>query len=234
MANFNNKWTKIRFQTKRAQWEDDERERLASEGFTNHEIDTYIQNKRMEPFRNPLEVHPIDENRHVVNPVDLTSTGLPGTHLVKSSAKDFNARSQKRYDKYLVQKKTARDQENLANTKQVTFDGQEDLQSSAAQAVKPSTAELEKQARKTKSKQISKAFDHLIKTQNFRDHLREMEQGMDELNKMPKESHYLEQFVFDKPMQELTDNTNFDHHMRQNDLKWYTEAYVRYKGTMRK
>jgi len=233
MANFNNRLTKIRFQCERAQKEDNERERLAAEGFTNHEIETYIQNKRMEPFRRPLEVHPIDENRHVVNHVDLTSTGLPGTHLVKSSAKDFNTRAQKRFDKHLVQKKTTKEQEALANTKQVKFD-QENTQCSAVEAVKPSTADLEKQARKAKSKEISKAFDHLIKTQNFRDHLREMEQGMDELNKMPKESHYLEQFVFDKPMQELTDNTNFDHHMRANDLKWYNEAYVRYKSTMRK
>jgi len=94
--------------------------------------------------------------------------------------------------------------------------------------------ELDRLARKTKSKNIEKAFNHLIKTQNYRDHMKEMEQGMDELNKMPKNSHYAEEFAFTNHMQELTDNTNFDHHMRANDLKWYNEAYVKYKSTMRK
>lgn len=32
----------------------------------------------------------------------------------------------------------------------------------------------------------------------------------------------------------MCDGTNFDHHMRKNDLKWYSEAYARSKGTMRK
>jgi hypothetical protein len=236
MANFNNRQTKIRIQCERAQKEDVERERMAAEGFTNHEIEDYIQNKRMQPFRKPLTVHPMDENRHVVNPVDLTSTGLPGTHLVKSAAKDFNTRAQKKYDKYQDQKKTTRQQEELARTKQVQF--KENLEQGLAPpqetTLRPSTNELEREARKTKTKTIEKAFNHLIKTQNYRDHMREMEQGMDELNKMPKNSHYAEEFGFDKNMQELTDNTNFDHHMRANDLKWYNEAYVKYKSTMRK
>jgi len=242
MANFNNRQTKIRIQCERAQWEDGERERMATEGFTNHEIETYIQNKRMEPFRRPLEVHPMDENRHVVNTVDLTSTGLPGTHLVKSTAKDFNVRAQKRFDKHIVQKTTLREQEELARTKQVTIkENQEsgmvaanETQGSTVNLARTNTGELERLTKKDKSKQIQKAFDHLIKTQNFRDHLREMEQGMDELNKMPKNSHAAEQYVFDKHMQELTDSTNFDHHMKANDLKWYNEAYVKYKSTMRK
>jgi len=239
MANFNNRQTKIRIQCERAQKEDVERERMATEGFTNHEIEDYLQNKRMEPFRRPLTVHPMDENRRVVNPVDLTSTGLPGTHLVKSSAKDFNTRTQKKYDKYLDQKKVAKEQEELALTRQVQI--KENKESGLAapsefnvNVNRPSTMELDRLARKTKSKNIEKAFNHLIKTQNYRDHMREMEQGMDELNKMPKNSHYAEEYVFDNNCQELTDNTNFDHHMRANDLKWYNEAYVRYKSTMRK
>jgi len=238
MANFNNRQTKIKLQCERAQKEDGERERMATEGFTNHEIESYIQNKRMEPFRRPLTVHPIDENRHVVNPVDLTSTGLPGTHLVKSTAKDFNVRAQKKYDKYNDQKKTAREQEELARTKAVQFKEnlEQGIAASEAQesTVRPSTTEVARLARKTQSKNIEKKFNTLIKTQNYRDHMREMEQGMDELNKMPKNSHYAEEFGFDKNMQELTDNTNFDHHMRANDLKWYNEAYVKYKSTMRK
>jgi len=236
MANFNNRQTKIKLQCERAQKEDIERERMATEGFTNHEIESFIQNKRIEPFRRPLTVHPMDENRHVVNPVDLTSTGLHGTHLVKSAAKDFNSRAQKKYDKYNDQKKTVRQQEELARTKAVQFKEnlEQGITAREESTVRPSTTEVAHAARKTQSKNIEKAFNHLIKTQNYRDHMREMEQGMDELNKMPKNSHYAEEFGFDRNMQELTDNTNFDHHMRANDLKWYNEAYVKYKSTMRK
>jgi len=235
MANFNNTRTRIRFQCERAEKEDIIRENLAAEGFTNHDIENYIQNKRMEPFRRPLTVHPMDENRHVVNTVALTSTGLPGTHLTKSETKDMFVRAQKRLDKHTLARKTAKENE-WAQTQQAKT-GQEPLQETKSNVValeRTSTAELEKQARKTKSKQIEKMQDHVIKTQNYRDHLKEMEKGMDELNKMPKNSHYLEQFVFDANMQELTDSTNFDHHQKQNDLKWYNEAYVKYKSTMRK
>jgi len=49
-----------------------------------------------------------------------------------------------------------------------------------------------------------------------------------------KASHYGENFEFTKDMQEECDTQNFDHHLKKNDLKWYTEAYVKYKGTMRK
>jgi len=72
-----------------------------------------------------------------------------------------------------------------------------------------------------------------IKKQNFRDHLNEMSQGMEAMSKV-KASHYGEQFEFTKEMQEECDTQNFDHHLKKNDLKWYTEAYVKYKGTMRK
>jgi len=87
--------------------------------------------------------------------------------------------------------------------------------------------------KKTQRKLKEKEHDHLIKSQNFRDHLAEMERGMDTLNKMPKASHYKDEFVFDNAMQELCDNTNYDHHLKDNDLKWYNEAYVKYKSTMR-
>ena len=33
--------------------------------------------------------------------------------------------------------------------------------------------------------------------------------------------------------QKECDKQNFDHHLRKNDLKWYSEAYVKYKETLR-
>jgi hypothetical protein len=236
MANFNNRRTKIRLQCERAEKEDLSRERLAGEGFTNHEIENYLQNKRMESFRRPLTVHPMDEGRHVVHNVAHTSIGLPGTHLTKSATKDMFIRAQKKLDKNLLQKKTAKENE-LAQTQKSqskTKTGEECLKENTVVVERPNTAELERKARKTKSKQIEKLQDHVIKTQNYRDNIREMGKGMSELNKMPKTSHYLEQFVFDNHMQELCDATNFEHHQMQNDLKWYNEAYVKYKSTMRK
>ncbi len=35
-------------------------------------------------------------------------------------------------------------------------------------------------------------------------------------------------------MQKACDTQNFDYHLRKNDLKWYSEAYIRHKSTMRK
>ena len=35
-------------------------------------------------------------------------------------------------------------------------------------------------------------------------------------------------------MKEECDNQNFDFHLRKNDLNWYSEAYAKHKGTMRK
>jgi len=35
-------------------------------------------------------------------------------------------------------------------------------------------------------------------------------------------------------MQKDCDTQNFDFHQRKNDLKWYQEAYIKYKATMRK
>ncbi len=40
--------------------------------------------------------------------------------------------------------------------------------------------------------------------------------------------------VFSDEMQNNCDNQNFDYHLRKNDLKWYSEAYIRQKGMMRK
>lgn len=39
---------------------------------------------------------------------------------------------------------------------------------------------------------------------------------------------------FNEMFQKECDQQDFDHHFKKNDLKWYSEAYVRHKGTMRK
>ena len=47
-------------------------------------------------------------------------------------------------------------------------------------------------------------------------------------------SLFLYLLVFSDEMQNNCDNQNFDYHLRKNDLKWYSEAYIRQKGMMRK
>ena len=39
---------------------------------------------------------------------------------------------------------------------------------------------------------------------------------------------------FNGDFQNEVDNTDFQHHQKKNDLKWYSEAYVKYKTTLRK
>jgi len=210
---------KMRLLCERAEKEDILREQLHDKGLHTKEIEDYIQNKRMEPYRRPSGTHPIDENLKVIETLNHTTLGLPGTHKVISSTKDQYVKAQKKFDKYKTLKKIEKEeQENFEKTGVLTVKTQE------------FNPELQK---KQQRKLAEKEHDRVIKTQNFRDHLTEMYNGMDTLNKMPKDSHYGEQFKFDNAMQELCDHQNFDHHLMQNDLKWYNEAYVKYKSTMR-
>lgn len=58
-----------------------------------------------------------------------------------------------------------------------------------------------------------------------------------ELNMVPKYFNKIFNnycLVFNDLYQKDCDNQNFDHHYRKNDLKWFSEEYVRHKGTMRK
>lgn len=94
----------------------------------------------------------------------------------------------------------------------------------------------------------AKEEDKKMKERIYKDHLAELAgQG---LYNIPKKSYYGNEFGkffyffmnfkmfcildFNNLYQKECDNQNFDHHFRKNDLKWYSEAYVRHKGTMRK
>jgi len=173
----------------------------------------------MEKYRVPLGTHPNDENLRVVNILNSTNIGLTGTHLVKTSAQEFNERAHKKMGKVKLQKEQTR----LGKT----------VDSSAAPK-RAQTANDADNLKRTQKKSAQEEIDKAIREQNSRDHLFEMKKGTDALNKQPTSSHYDEQYVFDRPMQELCDHTNFEHHQLKNDLKWYTEAYVKYKVTMRK
>jgi len=223
MAAFANRQTRIKLLCDRAEREELDREELASKGLSSHEIDAVIQNKRLEKFRTTNKTAPWQETGQVVKILNTTNIGLADTHKVKTSTQDMMGPVQKKYDKYRTLKKGEKE-EALAAQKACENDVDPQMAMTA-------TSEL---MRKSQKKFTQKEQDKLVKDQNFRDHLFEMYKGMDSLNKMPKESHYLNQYVFDNAMQELTDNTHFDHHLLKNDLNRYNEAYVKYKATMRK
>ena len=220
MAARNAHLIKMKILSERALKEDIKREELAAQGHNGKEINEIIQNIRMENYRKPLGTHPMDEEGKVVKILDTTNIGLSDTHLIKTTAQLFNARADKKMDKVKDKKQKEREKTKLGNT----------LDNAHGTEKESSEAKFKKTHKKNAQQEIDKA----IKEQNFRDHIFEMHKGTDTLNKQPNASHYAEQFVFDGPMQELCDNTNFDHHQLKNDLKWYTEAYMKYKITMRK
>jgi len=220
MANFRNKQAKIKLLCERADKEEVLRDELASRGASHMEIMEAVHDKRLEKYRtNTAETKPWEENGKVVKILNTTNIGLADTHLVKTSAQAMSAGMQKRFDKYKTEKKT------MGATAQ---SAEKNLEGSRAHSV---GMDISKRAQKTFAQ---KEQDRLIKEQNFRDHLFEMRKGMDVVNKVPNSSEYGKEFEFNKNMQDLCDTQNFDHHLRKNDLKWFAEAYVKYKGTMRK
>lgn len=79
----------------------------------------------------------------------------------------------------------------------------------------------------------AKEQDKKMKAEIYRDHINEMFSGAD-FRKEPMSSEYQKNFEHTKEMQKLCNNVNFDHHLLQNDLKWYSEAYLKSKSTIRK
>jgi len=221
MAAFANKQIKMKLLCDRAEREELAREELAAKGLPSYEIDAIIQQKRLEKFRSTNSTLPWKENAEVVKILSTTNIGLADTHKVKTATQDMMAPVQKKYDKYRSLKK---------GEKEEAIAAQKAVENATDPMAMTATSELMKKSQK---KFTQKQQDKLVKEQNFRDHLFEMYKGMDTLNKMPTESHYLNQYVFDNAMQELCDNTHFDHHLLKNDLNRYNEAYVKYKATMR-
>jgi len=219
MAAFKAKQIKIKLQCDRAEKEDIHREELADQGLPIPEIDRIIQNSRMEKYRpTTTNPDPWEESGKVFSGLHATNFGLIGTHKVKTTTQDLYAPVQKKFDKYQTRKFTGRG---------------EVFGETANEILRAQTSEVDT-TRKTKKLLDQKEQDKAIKQQNFRDHLTEMYKGMDSLNQMPKTSHAHEQFEFNKHMQSLCDNVNFEHHMMKNDLKWFSEAYIKYRNTMRK
>ncbi|EAR99571.3 hypothetical protein TTHERM_00138340 (macronuclear) [Tetrahymena thermophila SB210] len=77
-----------------------------------------------------------------------------------------------------------------------------------------------------------KQQDEQMKKKIYQDHLNEL--FSNDYKKVKDLSNYQQNFQFTQDMQNDCDNQNFDHHQRKNDLKWYQEAYIKYKSTMRK
>jgi len=219
MAVRNAQLIKIRLQCERAEKEDIQREDLLSQGLSRKEIEQTIQNSRIAKYRpTTTDVNPWDESSKVAKAFGTTSLGLADTHLIKTSTQAMYAPVQRKFDKYNTRKE-------FAKTGQLVVNGTQSLRSQSIQLEDP---------RKKEKKLAQREQDRMVKEQNFRDHLSEMYKGMDSLNGMPKVSHAHEQFEFNKNMQELCDKQNFDHHLLKNDLKWFSEAYCKYKHTMRK
>ncbi len=112
MAFFKNKQIKIKLLCERAEKEDIIREELLAEGLSTHEIEKYIQDKRLEKYRKPAGTLPWDESSATVKMMSATNIGLADAHKVASTAKDMNNRVEKRYNKY----KTEKDQAKLGET----------------------------------------------------------------------------------------------------------------------
>ncbi|KRX04137.1 hypothetical protein PPERSA_08352 [Pseudocohnilembus persalinus] len=74
--------------------------------------------------------------------------------------------------------------------------------------------------------------DAKMKKKIYQDHLEEMYSG-ETFNKQPHKSNYQQNYEFNKNFQNECDNLDFSHRQMKNDLKWYSEAYQRYKATMR-
>jgi len=157
---------------------------------------------------------PWEENSKTVKLLSTTNIGLADTHLINSTAKEFNVDIQKKFDKSKSQKQG----------------GNEQLSTERSAAEAPNATE----GAGKKKKMTQQEHDKRMKEQNFRDHLFEMSKGLDTLNKMPQSSEYGKEFVFDKNMQDLCNTVNFDTHLLKNDLNFYAEAYAKCKATMRK
>jgi len=190
------------------------RDELAAQGLNSKQITEIIHNKRLEGYRPAEKTNPWEEDTTTVKILNTTNIGLADTHKVKTSIQDLNAHVQKKFDKHKAKKQG----DNLAATSGSAGAQLENLETT----------------KKEQKKNAQKEQDRQIKEQNFRDHLFEMSKGMDSLNKMPSHSEYGNEFEFNKHMQDLCNTVNFDHHLLKNDLKWFAEAYVKYKGTMRK
>ena len=81
---------------------------------------------------------------------------------------------------------------------------------------------IEKQKKDDMKSQLNRNRDHL-------DELFDEKLTKDE----PKNNLMRDQYVFTEHMQKECDNVNFDCHLLKNDLNQFTEAYMKYKDTMR-
>jgi len=222
MAAFKAKQMKIRILCERAEKEEIEREYLEAQGLTEQQIDETIKMRKTQNFRTPQQTLPFDEKNKVIKNLHATNLGLTETHLAKSATKAMMEDVERKFAKAKAKK--------LAATQQIGL-----TQGQSGEGMKLfKTRTLEEQIKKEKKAALGQdQLNKLIKEQNFRDHINEMGQGMEAMSKV-KASHYGETYVFTNDMQHECDTQNFDHHLRKNDLKWFSEAWVKYKGTMRK
>jgi hypothetical protein len=109
MASFKNKHIKIRLLCERAEQEESLRETLEAQGLTQDQIDQTIRAQRSTGFKPVHENLPWEEDKKVITTLHATNSGLPGTHLVKSSTKDMMEKTQRKYDKYNAQKQTQKE-----------------------------------------------------------------------------------------------------------------------------
>lgn len=79
-----------------------------------------------------------------------------------------------------------------------------------------------------KDKEVAGKMKHRI----CQDHLAQTVQGVDYGQK--KESDYMANYVHNDNFQKEVDKVDMTFHQRKNDLKWYSEEYVKTKLSLRK
>ena len=71
-----------------------------------------------------------------------------------------------------------------------------------------------------------------MKHRIYQDHLDQMWEGMNEADKMLSENK--KNYVHNEHYQKELSTMNKEHFQRKNDLKWYSEEYVKTKLSLRK
>jgi len=234
MAYFKRKCTKIRILCERAEQYEQEREALEMEGYDDEEIVRILQDKEERRTQPTIGKLPFDEREKVIRTLDALHGGLGGTHLVKSSTKTMMETADRRFQKSKARQATlAGTGTGLAHAGAMTLGGTAVTDGKLTSAEEAQILEGKKLIQKEKKREIQRMQDDQIKKQNYRDHLKEMFSGLESVTQN-KESEFTYNFRFTPEMQKECLEKNLDHHLKQNDLKWYSEAYLKHKSSMRK
>lgn len=123
--------------------------------------------------------------------------------------------------------KTKSETQTMLNTAEINLRNTRELKSKGLPVVDKSTTlvMLEKLEEKRET-------DQKMKHRICQDHLAQMVEGVQYSQK--KESDYGANFVHNDNYQKDVEGIDMSYHQRKNDLKWYSEEYVKTKLSLRK